>query len=326
VRAIDLTRTDPLPKHMKKVAPKLSPWRRISVDCRADAADAIGGILLHEGALGLETEDDETRAVPGRALAPTGRALITGTFSRELGLEARVVKSLTRLATHVPEAKDLDVTWSDLFAEDWNAVFRAHWKPFRCGTRVWVCPSWERESFRAERVFEGAEPITLYLDAGMAFGTGTHETTQLCIEAVEQLGAPPRKLLDVGTGTGILCLAAIKLGCTDAKGTDIDPVAVSAALEHARDNGCEKFFRANDDMPNANGPVYDVVLANILAGTLIEMVEPITGALARGGKLFLSGVLVDQEPAVREAYLKRGLMHRGTATKNGWVRIDLEKP
>jgi ribosomal protein L11 methyltransferase len=79
-------------------------------------------------------------------------------------------------------------------------------------------------------------------------------------------------------------------------------------------------------MPNANGPVYDVVLANILAGTLIEMVEPITGALARGGKLFLSGVLVDQEPAVREAYLKRGLMHRGTATKNGWVRIDLEKP
>lgn len=314
-----------MPKHRKKEEPKLSPWRRVSVDCRADAADAVGGILLHEGALGLETEDDETRAVPGRALAPTGRALITGTFSREPGLEARIMAALVRLASHLAEAKDVDVTWSDLFAEDWNAVFRAHWKPFRCGTRVWVCPSWERDTFSAERVFDGPEPITLYLDAGMAFGTGTHETTQLCIEALEQLPKPPKRLLDVGTGTGILCIAAIKLGCRSAKGTDIDPVAVTAALEHARDNGVAEFLRASDDMPEADGPVYDVVLANILAGTLIELQSSIHGAVAPGGLLCLSGVLEDQEPAVREAYVKRGLIHRGTARKNGWVRIDLQR-
>lgn len=314
-----------MPKHTKKEAPKLSPWRRISVDCRADAADAIASILLHEGALGLETEDDETRAVPGRALAPTGRALITGTFSRAPGLEARVLKALARLASHVPETEDIDVTWSDLHAEDWNAVFRAHWKPFRCGARVWVCPSWERDAFRAERVFDGPEPVTLYLDAGMAFGTGTHETTQLCIEAIERLPKPPARMLDVGTGTGILCLAAIKLGCLRAKGIDIDPVAVSAALEHARDNGCEKFFSANDDMPDRDGPVYDVVVANILAGTLIELCDVITRAVAPRGALFLSGVLEEQEPAVRAAFEKRGLVHTGTDRKNGWVRIDFVK-
>src|SRR5688572_26082726 len=105
-----------MPKHKKKEAPKLAPWRRITVDVDAMGADAVSGLLIDEGALGLETEDDETRAVPGRALAPTGRATITGTFSREPGLEARVMRALVAVARHVPEAAGLTAEWSDLFA------------------------------------------------------------------------------------------------------------------------------------------------------------------------------------------------------------------
>lgn len=314
-----------MPKHKKKSPPELSPWRRATVDVAATAVDAVSGALIDEGALGLETEDDETRAVPGRAALPTGRAAVTATFSRAPGLEARIAKRLAALARHVDGAADLELSWSDLFAEDWNAAFRAHWKPFRCGQRTWVCPSWEREHFVAERIGEGLPPLVLYLDAGMAFGTGTHETTQLCVEALEALPRPPRSLLDVGTGTGILSLVALKLGAERARGTDIDPVAVAAARDNARDNGV-RGFAADHRAPDADGPVHDVVIANILAGTLLELVGPVVGAVAPGGRLFLSGILVDQERAVREGYLAAGLRHDGTATKNGWVRIDFTRP
>ncbi len=314
-----------MPKHKKKVPPELSPWRRASVDVAMSAADAVSTALLDEGALGLETEDDETRAVPGRAQSPTGRATVTATYPRAPGLEARVAKRMAGLARVVEGAADLELFWSDLFPEDWNAIFRAQWKPFRCGERTWVCPSWERVQFHAERVGEGLAPLVLYLDAGMAFGTGTHETTQLCIEAVEGLPGPPSALLDVGTGTGILSIAALKLGARRARGTDIDPVAVQTARDNARENAVQG-FTADDRPPNADGPVHDVVMANILAGTLLELRDAIVAALAPGGRLFLSGVLVDQERAVREGYLAAGLVHVRTATKNGWVRIDLSRP
>jgi ribosomal protein L11 methyltransferase len=310
-----------MPKHKKKQKVEESPWRRVSIDCLATVADAVSGTLLDEGALGLETEDDETRAVPGRALAPTGRALITATFSREKGLEPRIMKRIVALASYLPEATDVDVTWTDLWPEDWNAIFRQQWAPFRCGTRVWVCPSWERETFKAERVGEGPTPIVLYLDAGMAFGTGTHETTQLCIEALEE--NPVQELLDVGTGTGILSIAAIRLGTKHAKGTDIDPVAVATARENAKSNGVDDRFEASQDMPDVDGARYDGVVANILAGTLIELCPHICAAVAPSGKLWLSGVLVEQERAVREAFEKQGFRHTGTSTRNGWVRIDL---
>ncbi|MBI1949011.1 MAG: 50S ribosomal protein L11 methyltransferase [Deltaproteobacteria bacterium] len=313
-----------MPKHKKKAPPELSPWRRATVDVAVAAVDAVSGALVELGALGLEIEDDETRAVPGRASSPTGRAAVTATFSRAPGLEARVAKRLAALARFVEGTADLELSWADLFPEDWNAAFRAQWKPFRCGLRTWVCPSWERANFRAERVGEGAPPLVLYLDAGMAFGTGTHETTQLCIEAIEALPAPPRYLLDVGTGTGILSLAALKLGAARARGTDIDPVAVHAALDHAKDNAVTG-FTADARAPDVEGAIHDVVVANILAGTLLELRDAIVGALARGGRLFLSGVLVEQERAVREGYLAAGLTHLGTATKNGWVRIDLRR-
>jgi ribosomal protein L11 methyltransferase len=305
-----------------------SPWRRLTLDCAMGMADTFSGVLLEQGALGLETEDDETRAVPGKEARLTGRATLVATFSRVPGLEARVGARLQQIIRHVAKAKDTDASWSDLWPEDWNAIFMSHWKPFRLGRRVWIVPSWERDRFFVERVGPGRQPLVLHLDPGMAFGTGQHETTQLCTEAVERYldehGAL-RSLLDVGTGTGILALTALRLGATRAKGTDIDPVAVKAALDNARDNGVGDRFAANDDAPDHDGAVYDVVVANILAGTLIELVQPIVGAVAPGGELWLSGVLAEQERAVLDAYLAAGLVHRSTTQKNDWVRIDLQK-
>jgi ribosomal protein L11 methyltransferase len=323
--------TTPKPTPPKKRAQEQeqSPWRRLTLDCAMGMADTFAGVLLEQGALGLETEDDETRAVPGKEARLTGRATLVATFSRAPGLEARVGARLQQIIHHVVKARDTELSWSDLWPEDWNAIFMAHWKPFRLGRRVWIVPSWERERFFVERVGPGRTPLVLHLDPGMAFGTGQHETTQLCTEAVERHldeRGPIRRLLDVGTGTGILGLVALRLGAGTCKGTDIDPVAVRAALDNARDNGVADRFAANDDAPDADGAVHDVVVANILAGTLIELVRPITNAVAPGGELWLSGILADQERAVLDAYVGAGLVHVGTAHKNDWVRIDLQKP
>jgi ribosomal protein L11 methyltransferase len=316
-------------KKSKATESALPPWRRCTVDVLAGLADTLSGMFLDQGALGLETEDDETRAVPGRAMMPTGRSTIIATFPRADGLEARIADRVAHLVRFIPKAQDVELSWSDLYLEDWDAIFKAHWKPFRLGARIWICPSWERANFHAERVFEGPPPLVLHLDPGMAFGTGTHETTQLCVEAMEAAAATGsmKRLLDVGTGTGILCLVALRLDPKlHAKGTDIDPVAVKAALDNARDNGVGERFTSNDDMPDREGPVFDHVIANILAGTLIDMVESLVGSVARGGTLWLSGILTEQEPAVRECYVRAGLVHLQTVTKGGWVRIDLKKP
>jgi ribosomal protein L11 methyltransferase len=306
-----------------------SPWRRLTLDCAMSMADTFSGLLLDEGALGLETEDDETRAVPGRAMLPTGRSTIVATFSRVPGLEARLGGRVQKITQHIAKAKDVEVSWSDLWPEDWNAIFMAHWKPFRLGRRVWIVPSWERDRFFCDRVGEGRAPLVLHLDPGMAFGTGQHETTQLCTEALEAHlddRGPIRRLLDVGTGTGILGFVALRLGADTCKGTDIDPVAVKAALDNARDNGVAARFAANDDMPDAEGAVFDAVVANILAGTLIELRDHVVGAVAPGGRLWLSGILAEQERAVVDAYRATGLVHEHTAHKGEWVRIDFVKP
>lgn len=300
--------------------PEPAPWRRATIDVAAAAADAVSGLLLDLGALGLEVEDDETRAVPGRALMPTGRALVVATFPREKGLEARILKAVAALAVHVDEAKDASIEWSDLFAEDWNAVFKSQWKPFVLGTRVHVVPSWERDAYV---VPEGGVP--LYLDPGMAFGTGTHETTQLCCEAVEATAPSAKHVLDVGTGSGILSILALKLGAKKATGTDIDPVALSAARENAANNGVGDRFFTRDTLPDAEGAIHDVVYANILAGTLIELAAHVAGSVAPGGKLFLSGILVDQAQPVVDAFVAKGMRHERTVEKNGWVRIDLAR-
>lgn len=306
-----------------------SPWLRVAVDCHSGVAETLSGLLMDEGALGLETEDDETRAVPGRALVLTGRSLVLATFSREPALDARVAARLAQTTQYIEKAKDTLLTWSDLWAEDWNAVFMAHWKPFRLGRRVWIVPSWERDQFRAERVGPGAEPLVLHLDPGMAFGTGTHETTQLCTEGLEEFldeGRPLNRLLDVGTGTGILALVALRLGAKWCKGTDIDPVAVNAAIANANDNAVGKQFAANADSPDRDGASYDAVVANILAGTLIQLRSQVAGSVAPGGRLWLSGILNEQAPAVIAAYKGLGLVHLRTAEKGEWVRIDFDKP
>jgi ribosomal protein L11 methyltransferase len=295
-----------------------SPWRQVVVDVNDMLTEAITSTLLEAGALGIEVHDDTTRSMPGRLAHLTGKATIVAPFSRARGLEARVTGALTHVVSFFDDAGEMEIAWSDLFVEDWNAAFKKEWRPLTISERVWIVPSWDRADF----VVPDAA-VALYLDPGLAFGTGTHETTRLCARAIDEACARgvPTSLLDVGTGTGILALAALALGVPHAIGTDIDPVAVKAALDNARENALDDRFAAFEAAPDVHGK-HPVVVANILAEPLIFLAPQIARAVAPGGHLYLSGLLKDQARAVREAYVKQGLRDAGSAEENGWMRLD----
>ena len=139
------------------------------------------------------------------------------------------------------------------------------------------------------------------LDPGLAFGTGTHPTTALCLEWLDNLSLNGKTLLDYGCGSGILAIAALKLGCSKAVAMDIDPQAVTATMQNAEANGVGRSIEVLPSAEGIQGP-FDVVIANILAGPLVEFAESITAALGSRGMLALSGVLCEQVPTVTKAY------------------------
>lgn len=296
-----------------------APWRQLVVDAADILVEPLSAVLLEQGALGIEVVDDTTRAMPGRATVVTRRATLVAPFSPEPGLESRVVAALGSVAQHFDEARDIEVTWTNLEAEDWNAAFKAEWKPLPITEKVWVVPSW------IEDFVPPAGAVVLRLDPGLAFGTGTHETTRLCARALEAACeiSPPEQLLDVGTGSGILSILALKLGAGRAVGTEIDAVALSAAVQNAQENDVGDRFVGRLGDPDADGRTYAAVVANILAEPLMHLAANITRCVAPGGRLWLSGVLADQAHAVTTAYLAQGLKHLGTVDDGGWVRIDL---
>jgi ribosomal protein L11 methyltransferase len=180
------------------------------------------------------------------------------------------------------------------------------------------------------RVPHGVIPIRI--EAGLAFGTGHHETTTLCLESITLIArrGRPARILDLGCGSGVLAIAAAKLWRRRVLASDIDPVAVEVASENARMNGEGPFFRAvvADGLNNpalAVGGPYDLILANILALPLQRLAPALSKALARGGTMVLSGLLRDQEQQVTSAYRAQGLAFRGALRKGPWSALVLER-
>lgn len=189
--------------------------------------------------------------------------------------------------------------------KDWAHAWKEHYAPFRIGQRLWIQPSWIEETH--------AEPgdIVLTLDPGMAFGTGLHPSTQLCLLALEELVRPGMTALDVGAGSGILSIAAALLGAGDGQGggilaVDTDRLAVAATRENAARNGLTLDVRQGSLDSVAEQP-WDIILVNILAPVIIDMLQNgLLGYLAPGGWLLLSGVIDEQLPAVEAALVAAG--------------------
>ena len=197
--------------------------------------------------------------------------------------------------------------------QDWERSWMDNFQPLRFGQRLWIVPSWHQPP--------EPQAVNLHLDPGLAFGTGTHPTTALCLEWLDGQSLHDCNVLDFGCGSGILAIAALLLGAKQACGTDIDPQALEASRDNATRNGIDtaRFpLYLPSEMP---ADTFDLVLANILAGPLVQLAPTISQHVRQGGYLVLSGILAEQAEEVRAAYQANFILDP-TAEKDGWVRIS----
>ncbi len=270
-----------------------------------DELEVLAADLFELGALGVELQEPGMPLMPGTPELPEGRGRAIAHFSSRSDAD----EAARELSAEGPV---------EIAEQDWSTAWRAHHKTMRVGPRSWVVPPWEPRP----------SGVCVTIDPGMAFGTGSHPTTALCLEACDELLAsrPGADLLDVGTGSGVIALLAVKLGAGRVVGTENDPVALQAAREGAALNGLraariEWLLQEPDEVPGQFG----IVIANILLNTLEELAGSIAGKVAPGGRLVLSGLLAAQGDAAASAYTARGLRFLGRKERDGWIRVELER-
>ena len=218
-----------------------------------------------------------------------------------------------------------EYTVTPLTDSDWAYSWQKYYKPLPVGQRLYVVPQWERE----EPVPAGRVP--LYLNPGLTFGTGSHASTQLCLEGVETYVVPGQPVLDLGCGSGILSIAALVLGASQAAAVDIDPKAVDVAYENAALNGIGKdryLVRAGDVISDAAlvrelaQTRYHLVLANIVADVIIPLSARVPELLDRDGLFLCSGIIDTRAQEVADALARNGLRVTRRREKNGWVALE----
>ncbi len=202
---------------------------------------------------------------------------------------------------------------------DWENGWKAFYHAMTLGNRLAICPSWE--------TIDEPGRAVLRLDPGMAFGTGTHETTALCLVALDELVQGGERLLDIGTGSGILAIAALLLGAAKAEGVDIDPMCVRTAGENAALNGVSGRFHVEiGDLSDKASGQYDLITANIVANAIKQLAPQIPALLAPGGTFIASGIIDEREEEVAQAIRAAGLAVREIRRDNGWVCILANHP
>jgi ribosomal protein L11 methyltransferase len=267
-------------------------WRQFVMNLGELPADAVEAIFTRHGALAVTLADagDNPVLEPAPGETPLWQdTVITGLFSPSAnfdGLRQDLLRSfaLSSLPDHRVENLE-DRVWE----REWLKDFR----PMRFGERLWVCPG--------EFTVDAPDAIVVHLDPGLAFGTGTHPTTAMCLEWLDTLNLRDKRVLDFGCGSGILSVAALRLGARSVTALDIDPQALSATQRNAERNGVARGIEVIGNDRDLDGE-YDVAVANILAAPLIDRAGTICERLVRGANLALAGVLEHQADAVTEAY------------------------
>ncbi|MEJ2766711.1 50S ribosomal protein L11 methyltransferase [Photobacterium sp. MCCC 1A19761] len=292
------------------------PWIQIKLNATAENAEAIGDMLMEEtGALSVTFLDAQDTPVfeplPGETRL-WGDTDVVGLYDAESDMDL----VLTLLKNSSLLADDFAYKVEQLEDKDWEREWMDNFHPMRFGRRLWICPSWR----------EAPEPdaVNVLLDPGLAFGTGTHPTTSLCLEWLDGQDLTGKTVIDFGCGSGILAIAAIKLGAAKVIGIDIDPQAILASRDNAERNGVAdqlELFLPQDQPADIQA---DVVVANILAGPLRELSPVIKGLVKDGGDLAISGVLESQAEDVAAFYSDALTLDPITAREE-WCRISGHK-
>ena len=311
-------------------------WLELSVVADAEAVEVVCEILSCVAPGGTSVEPafelvdeglgarvDVTRPATVRAHIPAADR----TAARES--IRRVREDLGHLqAFGLRPIGDLDVRV--VLESDWAQAWKRHIGVMRIGRRVVIRPSWRRHH-------GAADDVVVALDPGMAFGTGLHPTTRLCVAGIERWaddGLLARgsardgtaRVLDVGCGSGILSIVAVRLGAGEVVGVDTDPIAVEATIANARRNRVARRVHAHaGSLPAAGGP-FDLVVANLIASVLVALADLLAEAVAPGGHILTSGIFIDRESDVAEALAAAGFVPAGRSAEGEWVALEVVRP
>jgi ribosomal protein L11 methyltransferase len=304
-------------------------WLELAVVADVEAVEAISEILGRVAPGGVSVEPAFELVEEGLAArVDAGRPATVRAYvpARDPGVAEAAVAEASAALGHL-QVFGLrpigELTTRVVHEADWADAWKKHFPVLRVGRRLVIRPTWRRH--RA-----ADDDVVIALDPGMAFGTGLHPTTRLCLAAVESLAERGmivgRRVLDVGCGSGILGLAAARLGAREVLGLDTDPIAIEATEANATRNDAAAAVRAREgSLPSGEAP-WDVVLANLIASLLVRLAQPLYDELQPGGTLLASGIFHDREPEVADALRAAGFeIVRGTV-EGEWVALEAVRP
>jgi ribosomal protein L11 methyltransferase len=299
-------------------------WHELSVTVDAEGVEPVTELLSRYGFNnGVAIDEPYVQEDDGDNLRidPAG-SFVVRTYIADSDLESEALESIRRALWHLGRIRPVgELQVEPIREEDWANAWKAHFAVHRIGERVVIRPPWQDYQ-------PAGDDVVVELDPGMAFGTGLHPSTKLSMLAVEDVVTAGDRVLDVGTGSGILAIAALKLGAAHADGVDVESVAVTAAGENAARNGvADRFSVARGSVGPGEpfaGP-YDVVLANIIARILIELADHLVGATRPGGHLVLAGIIASRESEVVEAFASLGAAVDTRRQIDDWVSLMLTR-
>jgi len=305
-----------------------SPDTWVEISCRvpAELADIVAEHLAGLSGNGVCVENLKVDAFSLHEIPESPTTTVRSYFSStedSAGRLAEISTFLKELSERHPGCVLPEPELTSVSTEDWSTSWKANFKPLRVGHRLLIVPSWEE-------VQPAPEDIVLHLDPGMAFGTGGHETTRLCLELLEQIMDDMPLLLspsvlDLGTGSGILAMAAVQLGAGRVCAVDIDPQAVEVARENLAANGLQEQVQLSTTPLESMTEGFDVILANILAEELVRLAPFLAERLNPGGSLVLSGILAEKEGLVRSGFAPQPLEYLATHQAGEWVALHYRK-
>ncbi len=286
-------------------------WQQLVCQTTSVYQDIIVHTLETASAVSITWQDAEDDPIleprPGE-MRLWDNLVITALYEESTDLTAL----LLQLESHKTDWQIQSLVLETVEDQPWERAWMDSFKPMCFGQRLWIYPSWHE--------LPQDNSVKLLLDPGLAFGTGTHPTTALCLEWLDGQDLTGKDVLDFGCGSGILAIAALKLGANYAVATDIDPQALQATVDNAERNtipSAQLHTCLPEDLPERT---YDVVMANILAGPLVELAPTLLAALRPGGQLVLSGILAEQASAIQKAY-SSALVNFTLTQQDEWLRV-----
>ena len=289
-------------------------WLQLRINTSSEYAESVGDMLSANGSQAVTYVDAKDTPMyepkPGEIMLWPDTQVV-GLFEADADMKS----ILQRLGKAKVLGPDFKYKLEPLEDKDWEREWMDNFHPMQFGERLWICPSW--------RDVPDPDAVNVMLDPGLAFGTGTHPTTALCLRWLDGIDMAGKTVVDFGCGSGILALAALKLGAERVVGVDIDPQALQATKENARRNGVEDRLDVYlpQDQPELEA---DVVMANILSGPLLALQSVITNYCKSKGLLVLSGILAEQVSKIEDAY-SQDIVLEPSAIDGEWARVSGSK-